>query len=625
MTTEIVDASDPGDESLPPVDRAALWQKFLDAPDDPSFWTYWLSLQCSWIPGTIQGVVVLRNRGGDDFDPVARWPDVGEQSERLAEILDQAVEEGCGLLLDLDPAPEDPSSSRIGIAYPIKLDRKVWGAVALEVADPQEDVISRAMDHLQWGTAWLELHERRRRSREDSRTLERLSAATDLLACVLGEPHFQGACLLFATELASLLQCDRVSIGFVQWYTVRLQALSHAAEVDTQMNLARMIQDAMGEAIFARKPVLVPEAPGVVPTVTRFHRELSRFNDGEAVLTLPVHRGDEIVGALTLERGGGRPFSKEEESFCQTVADLAAPALEAKRQNDKNIFRKNVESVRGLFAAVLGRQYLGTKIFLIILVLAGFYFHQKVGPYKLSVDTVLEGALKRAVVAPFDGFVKSADRTVGDIVDQNELLCRLDDRDLRLKRLNLGSRQSQLEREYQDAFGQLDQARVKIVRAQLEQVQAEIKLVEGQIDRLEIRSPLRGLMLRGDLTHRLGGPVKEGEVLFEISPIDQYRVILKVDESRINDVKAGQVGIMLFTALPETELSCRVKKITPVTEARDGSNYFRVEGELLGRSDRLRPGMEGVAKLYIDDRPMLGIWMRDLREWFKMFVWSWWG
>lgn len=625
MTTEIVEPSDRGDESPPAVSRTTLWPKFLEAPDDPTFWTFWLSLQCSWIPGTVQGVVVIRKRGGDDFDPVARWPDVGEQSERLAEILDQAVEEGCGLLLHLDPAPEDPESSRIGIAYPIKLDGKIWGAVALEVADPVEEVIAEAMDHLQWGTAWLELHERRARAREDSRTLERLSAATDLLACVLGEPHFQGACLLFVTELASLLQCDRVSIGFMQWYSVRLQALSHAAEIDTQMNLARLIQDAMGEAIFARKPVLVPEPSGGTQLVTRFHRELSRFNDGEAVLSLPVHRGDEIVGALTLERGGGRPFSREEENFCQTVADLAAPALEAKRQNDKNILRKNVESVRGIFAALLGRQYLGTKIFLILLVAAGFYFHHRVGPYKLSVDTVLEGALRRAVVAPFDGFVKSADRTVGDIVEENEVLCRLDDRDLRLKRLNLGSRQSQLEREYQDAFGQLDQARVKIVRAQLEQVHAEIELVEGQIDRLEIRSPLRGLMLTGDLTQRLGGPVQEGEVLFEISPLDQYRVILKVDESRINDVKPGQEGVMLFTALPEATLSCRVKKITPLTEARDGSNHFRVEGELIGKSDRLRPGMEGVAKLYIDDRPMLGIWMRDLREWFQMLVWSWWG
>lgn len=68
-----------------------------------------------------------------------------------------------------------------------------------------------------------------------------------------------------------------------------------------------------------------------------------------------------------------------------------------------------------------------------------------------------------------------------------------------------------------------------------------------------------------------------------------------------------------------------------MTEARDGSSYFIVEAEFnTSNSDsqqfeQLQPGMEGVGKVYIDERLIFHIWTRDLTEWLRLQAWSWWG
>ena len=101
-------------------------------------------------------------------------------------------------------------------------------------------------------------------------------------------------------------------------------------------------------------------------------------------------------------------------------------------------------------------------------------------------------------------------------------------------------------------------------------------------------------------------------------------MILEVDESEISEIKTHQPGTLLLASLPGESLSLVVKKTTPVSEAREGRNYFRVEAQLVEGSARLRPGMEGVAKISVDRRRLIWIWTHKLFEWLRMWTWSWW-
>ncbi|GAM76394.1 membrane fusion protein [Vibrio ishigakensis] len=124
-----------------------------------------------------------------------------------------------------------------------------------------------------------------------------------------------------------------------------------------------------------------------------------------------------------------------------------------------------------------------------------------------------------------------------------------------------------------------DRAKLNILNAQEKQVAAQLSLVESQIERGKLISPYDGLIVSGDLSQRLGSAVTKGDVLLEVAPLNSYRIKLQVQESRISDLSLGQTGTLYLSALPETGFEFEVTKITPVTEARDGSSYFIVEGE----------------------------------------------
>ncbi len=129
--------------------------------------------------------------------------------------------------------------------------------------------------------------------------------------------------------------------------------------------------------------------------------------------------------------------------------------------------------------------------------------------------------------------------------------------------------------------------------------------------------------MSGDLSQLIGTSVQRGQVLFEVSPVNAFRVNLDVDEREIGQIEVGQRGELVVTALPNQSLPFVVNKITPIAEARAGKNVFRVEGEVEGDSNRLRPGMEGVGKIDIGPRKLAWIWTHPLTNWARVWFWRW--
>ena len=83
------------------------------------------------------------------------------------------------------------------------------------------------------------------------------------------------------------------------------------------------------------------------------------------------------------------------------------------------------------------------------------------------------------------------------------------------------------------------------------------------------------------------------------------------------------LGILVLSALPNEQFRFTIDKITPISTAREGLNYFRVEAKPETVSERFRPGMEGVGKIFVDHRNLVSIWTRDLQEWVRLWTWRW--
>jgi RND family efflux transporter MFP subunit len=247
------------------------------------------------------------------------------------------------------------------------------------------------------------------------------------------------------------------------------------------------------------------------------------------------------------------------------------------------------------------------------------------GDYRITADGSLEGTIQRALAAPVAGYLSEAQSRAGDIVKAGQVLATLDDRDLRLERLKWATQRAKQQREYSEALAKQELAKAQVLRTQIEQAEAQLTLLDEQISRLRITAPFDGVIVSGDLSQQLGAPVERGNTQFEVAPLKKYRIVLKVDERDIVEVSLGQSGELVLSSMADRGLPFRVEKITPVSTAQEGRNFYRVEARPTGGdTEALRPGMQGVAKITIDKRRLAWIWSHKVVHWLRMFIWSWW-
>jgi hypothetical protein len=131
-------------------------------------------------------------------------------------------------------------------------------------------------------------------------------------------------------------------------------------------------------------------------------------------------------------------------------------------------------------------------------------------------------------------------------------------------------------------------------------------------------------VLSGDLSQSIGAPVQRAQTLFEIAPLDAYRVVMRVPDTDVARVHPGQRGTLILSALPDDRFAFQITRITPVAEVSDGQNAFRVEGKLDRISDRLRPNMEGAARIEAGQERLIWIWTHHLLAAVRIALWSWW-
>jgi multidrug resistance efflux pump len=600
----------------------ALWRELIAADTVEAFGAAWLTLACRIISGASAGILLLGGRGKAAApELVATFPAGALADTGLLAAAQLCLKEGRGLV---QPSPAAaPSPRLLRAAYPIQLDGNVAGAVALDVEhaptrDPRE-----IMRHLQWSIAWVRDFLRRQQSTADRGASARTSLALELVAAALEEETARSACRTAATELALKLGCERVSFGFLSRGHSEIFGISHSAQFGKRVSLVRRLAEAMDEATDQRAIVLFPPPAADEHVLVRAHGALAKEHGAAFVLTVPMFVKDRFVGAVTFERAAGNPFDQQTIDVADAVASILGPALLDKRQNDRFLVLKCFDALATQTRRLLGPGHVARKLIAIAAVAVTGFFYVATGGYRVSAAGQLEGEVRRSIGAPFDGFVADAPKRAGDLLHAGDLLAALDTRDLTLERLRWVTERQQHLTEYDQALSKQERADALKYQSLLGQAEAQIQLVDEQLARARIVAPFDGLVVSGDLTQSIGAAVRRGDALFEIAPLENYRIELRVNESQIADVALGQSGELVVAALPDQTFPFTVERITPVAAVREGTTSFTVEGRLTTASERLRPGMEGVGKIDIGERRLIWIWMRSALYWARIAIWKW--
>lgn len=574
----------------------------------------WLTLQCAAIPEALSGAVALDGEATGDVLS-ASWP-ADAKSDEFAEAIASARERRRGVVND------QADGRALVLAFPVMLGEDVIGGVAVRVEMAPAERLHNSLRQLQWGVAWL-----RERALAERLRVQRADGAggrivLDLIGAVLETNGFGAGARAVATELARVYDCDRASVGMVRRQRIVIAAISHSASFGKDMNLVRLLGEAMDEAVDQRAVIVHPALAGE-QYVSRSHALLSEAHGAGTVVTFPMHAGEDYVGAITLERAANRPFTDVELATLDALAATLAPILKEKQANDRWVVTKLGESIAREFGRLVGPAHAARKAMAAGVVAAILLFTFWFDTYRVTADAVVEGRVQRSVVAAFNGFLREAPARPGDVVQEGALLAALDDRDLILERLRWSTERQRRVIEYERALGERNRTETRIATSLMEQADAQIHLVDEQLSRARLTAPFNGVIVSGDHAQSIGAAIQRGQVLFEIAPIDGHRVVLSVDEAQITSLAPGQTGRLALAAFPNDPFEIEIVRLTPVARAEEGRNMFRVEARPTGATEMLRPGMRGAAKIEIDSRRVIWIWTRSFTNWLRLALWRW--
>jgi len=367
--------------------------------------------------------------------------------------------------------------------------------------------------------------------------------------------------------------------------------------------------------------------PAVGPSdrrpVSLAHQQLSKIAACTSAASVVITSGDRAIGVVTLERDSDAAFDTETIHLLEAVAHLIGPILEMKADLHRMVSGRIVDRLGSGTRALLGPRRPAVKIVVALVLAALVYAVMARADFKVSGKAAVEGAIQRAAVAPFNGYISTAPVRAGDVVVAGQVLATLDDRDLRLEWLRAKAEYEQHVVKYDDAMAQRDPSATRLAAAAVAQSKVQLEQAADRVERSRILAPFSGVVVSGDLRQKLGSPVEKGQLLFQLSPLDSFRAVLQIDERDIGFVLPGQSGQLILAGVSGEAETFKVTTITPVANASDGRNFFLVEAEIENSGKQLRPGMEGIGKISIGRRGLLWIWTRRLAEWAQITAWKW--
>ncbi len=430
------------------------------------------------------------------------------------------------------------------------------------------------------------------------------AAAIEFLAALDAANNLEDAAAHAAGLLRESVEASRV---IILWRKESRKALSVIADseqgVSEQGHSEYRLAASAGEEVAVRdagthwsavessEGTVSPHDRHAMMAVGQFAKELSAS----------VVAGDRLVDATGRDRGAVLVIEPA-QSWCAGFLAAVAPPLASRLVTIERLEPRAWESaIRGLIEMASGsRRHLFCGVAVALLVILCLPVR-----YRVSADLELQPVKHRFVAVPFDGPLEAAHVRPGDVVEEGDLLATINPREIEYE---LASIRADLNRALQEKKGLMaehDSAGSKIAALESDRLRLQTELLQYRRDNLEIRSPIAGVVVSGDLKESEGTPVTRGETLFEIAPLGEMVVEIGVAEADVSHVRPGMPVEFYVHSLPHRTMGGTIDRVHPRAELRDHDNVFIAEVQIEDPENVLRPGMRGRAKIF-SDRHTLG-------------------
>jgi hypothetical protein len=429
------------------------------------------------------------------------------------------------------------------------------------------------------------------------------AAVLDLVQKTSRAEDLPAACRTLANELQQFLGCEQVAVGLRRRGRGRCRAaaVSGLADLDPRSDALRRLEAMMDEAVM--------HAPGI-PGRSSAEGDVPH---GGGALCVPLRSPDQTAVGAWACIGPREVLSNEANlRFLEVAAWSVACTLQLLEKAEGGPLRRTVRRIAGAVPKVRGL----AAAAIAALLAAGLWIPV---PYDVGLPCELQPDVRRFVAAPHDGEFQKSLVKPGDIVAQGQVLARMEGREVRWELAGVLAEQerAQKSRDVNMAAGKTAAAQIDQLEFQRQEVKRQ--LLQRRLANLEIKSPVDGIVVAGDLQRSEGVPVSVGQVLYEVAPLGRMTAEAAIGDEEISAVSAGMSVTLRLDSQPERQWRGALARIHPRSVTREKDNVFLGEVPLDNADGALRPGMKGRATVRTGPRS-LG-WVLFHRPWNYLMTW----
>ena len=444
-------------------------------------------------------------------------------------------------------------------------------------------------------------------SRQVLQDSQHVAALVDLTGRILECDGADGAYQRVVDELKNYLGASSVILGICRDETMvcRLAVSSDVADLNQFSDSTRIAEAALQESVARSAASIWPTSDSSNRHALLAHQQYADDVGAASVVGCPLRTATgRNVGAIVVTfradstTNSGTPAAVPPEDRVVQAA-TALNFLRAGEQSIANALHAQNRSFSSLTDLIRNavRQTLTAKLTRTAAIVAGVVAAALLIPmdYRVQCDLELQPVSRRFVAAPFAAPLKKCFVEPGDIVEANEILALLDGRELKWELAGIRADLGKARKEYNTHLSEQEFGLAAIARHEIERLENRAALLESREENLEIRSPMAGVVVAGDLRDTEGVPLETGQSLFEVAPLDRMVVEIEIPEEDVRHVRRNMNVTFHLNAMPREVFQARVLRIHPRAELREQDNVFVAEAELENTSAVLRPGMKGGA------------------------------
>ncbi|HZQ92697.1 MAG TPA: efflux RND transporter periplasmic adaptor subunit [Terriglobales bacterium] len=424
-----------------------------------------------------------------------------------------------------------------------------------------------------------------------------------------------------------IMAYDRAAIAIEQSGKLQLKAISGKTEVVASDPQVRRLRDIVEWAADAGNELFVAQHGNQVAadrqeTVAKF-QEYFAASGSRAFYAVPLRDDQGLLGILTFESRNPNFLSDAHFEFIKVLAGQATVAVRNASLYTEVPFIGVLEPLIQKKQAFMRMEK--KRRTALAIAAAALVLFLAVCPLPMRVEG-------EAVVAPLDtariqaeveGVVRNVYVKEGDRVAAGAVLADMEDWDYRGALAGAEAKYATAVAAMNQALAANDGGEAGVQRVQAEFWQSEVERARARLEHTKLRSPINGIVATARVEELAGHKLEVGDLFAQVVDSSRASVDVTVDQQDLPLLRSGEELALKLESFPTRKFHGRVTVVSPAGTPQGDHRVFYARAEVPNPDGALRPGMQGMGKVWTGWRPAGYVFFRTPAAWLWSKIWSW--